>query len=373
MAKYFTAIIIILAGLFLAPFIGQAATVTLDADTNLDIWGVPITLTLKSGSTFGDMTVYSTYIVFTTETDSSITIQSDDKKVLHSSNGENTTCGSGYSEITIAPGAVDTITVTPKTTECGGSTGGGGGGGTPADTTAPSISNIAETIGDTFATIIWQTNESSLTWLNYGASTSYGSEVKGTTYISSHSAALTGLLPETAYHYQVKSKDSAGNTGSYTDRTFTTLATGEEATTTEQEEEEEEEEEEIAPTPTKPISQMTVVELKAEVVRITALIAQLQTELLKMVSATGELLTKNLKYNDSGDQVRLLQKWLASDKSVYPAGTVSGWFGPLTKAAVIKFQEKYGSEVLAPIGLKYGTGIVGAMTRAKLNSLYGAK
>jgi len=49
---------------------------------------------------------------------------------------------------------------------------------------------------------------------------------------------------------------------------------------------------------------------------------------------------------------------------------VTGNFFGLTKAAVIRFQEKYASEILAPIGLKKGTGFVGARTRAKINSLF---
>jgi len=81
-------------------------------------------------------------------------------------------------------------------------------------------------------------------------------------------------------------------------------------------------------------------------------------------------ITTDLRYGSHGDEVRLLQSWLAKDKDVYPQGIVSGWFGPLTRAAVIRFQEKYASEILAPQGLSKGTGVVDALTRKKLNELY---
>ncbi|MBI1866227.1 MAG: hypothetical protein HYS02_00470, partial [Candidatus Staskawiczbacteria bacterium] len=42
-------------------------------------------------------------------------------------------------------------------------------------------------------------------------------------------------------------------------------------------------------------------------------------------------------------------------------------------SAVSEFQEKYASEILAPYGLKRGTGYVGPSTRKKLNTLYGCK
>ncbi len=82
-------------------------------------------------------------------------------------------------------------------------------------------------------------------------------------------------------------------------------------------------------------------------------------------------ITTDLRYGDHGDEVRLLQKWLAENATVYPERIISGWFGPLTRAAVTRFQEKYKSEILDPQGLTEGTGIVDASTRKKLNELYG--
>ncbi|MFH0815089.1 MAG: carboxypeptidase regulatory-like domain-containing protein [Candidatus Falkowbacteria bacterium] len=101
----------------------------------------------------------------------------------------------------------------------------GGGAGALLDTTAPVISNIAVSAKDTEATITWTTNESSLSWLLYGSTSSYGKEEKTGAYAYSHSVKLTGLLPATIYHYQVKSKDTASNVGAGVGKTFITLTT----------------------------------------------------------------------------------------------------------------------------------------------------
>ena len=61
----------------------------------------------------------------------------------------------------------------------------------------------------------------------------------------------------------------------------------------------------------------------------------------------------------------MLQKFLASDKSLYPEGTVNGVIGPKTKAAIQRFQEKYG---IAQNG-QQGYGVLGPKTRAKLQEV----
>ncbi len=79
--------------------------------------------------------------------------------------------------------------------------------------------------------------------------------------------------------------------------------------------------------------------------------------------------TSNLSTGSSGEEVKMLQTCLAKFSDVYPNGEINGTFGPKTKAAVIKFQEKYANEVLAPSNITKGTGDVKTSTRAKLNEV----
>ena len=123
----------------------------------------------------------------------------------------------------------------------------------------------------------------------------------------------------------------------------------------------------------KPIAQMNITELRAKIVEIQAQIQVLLSELAKLgVSATTTLKVQfktTLKSGQTSNEVKAMQKCLAKDKDVYPQGIASGYFGSMTKQALIKFQEKYGTEILAPYGLTKGTGIVGSATRQKLNEI----
>jgi len=51
-------------------------------------------------------------------------------------------------------------------------------------------------------------------------------------------------------------------------------------------------------------------------------------------------LTKNFKLGDKDHEITHIQELLATDPSIYPEGLTTGYFGLLTKKAVIRFQEK---------------------------------
>jgi len=91
---------------------------------------------------------------------------------------------------------------------------------------------------------------------------------------------------------------------------------------------------------------------------------------VKVVKKTPAFQFKSdLTVGSQNNEVKELQKCLAKDSAVYPEGEVTGYFGSKTKTAVIKFQEKYKSDILVPAGLEKGTGDVKSMTRKKLNEV----
>ena len=96
-------------------------------------------------------------------------------------------------------------------------------GGTTPDTDPPVISNVnAVDITHNSARITWTTDEPSDSVVYYGTTTAYGNTQSSPTNVTSHSINLTGLAPDTLYHYKVSSTDPSDNTAESGDFTFTT-------------------------------------------------------------------------------------------------------------------------------------------------------
>ena len=408
MPKYFL-LLIVLIFLPLTVFAGQAqaANVEFTADTKLDFTNVPATVYVKSGSKCDSLTVSPSTLNVDVLSGDNFTLKTTyDVLGLTPSGGTVTlTFNTAY----FSSGYVNQWTVSSAVTSASASfsvavaesnadylvkvdgsnygyyisdssgivsfnySGGfsskiftiirqdrpvvvGPGTGVPAgDITPPSISNIKVIVADNYARISWQTSEPSISWILYGTTTAYGLEIKTTTSTTSHSLTLTGLSASTTYHYQIKSKDAAGNIGSYTDQTFTTLALGEKP-------------KEVV----KPISEMTVEELKAEITRITALITQIQS-LLRIAKIegipAGFIFKKNLSSGMTDPDVVYLKIVLVNQ------GCVSGlknneYFASKTKEGVKCFCQKYKEEISQFAGYPVScNGFVGKGIRTKLNQL----
>ena len=93
-----------------------------------------------------------------------------------------------------------------------------------ADTTPPVIKNISTSSEtEASAVITWATNEPGSSHVEYGKTTEYGLTATSDELTTVHSVTLSGLDPNIAYHYRVKSKDKAGNEASSADNTLFTL------------------------------------------------------------------------------------------------------------------------------------------------------
>jgi phosphodiesterase/alkaline phosphatase D-like protein len=121
-------------------------------------------------------------------------------------------------------------------------------GTTANDKTKPVISSIIQptspdTLQPTKARIGWKTDELSSSQVEYGTTPTYdklepaqpdtdptalGTDGKPLfAGVIDHAVLLTGLQPNTTYHYRVKSKDKAANEAISDDKTFTTTAAAE--------------------------------------------------------------------------------------------------------------------------------------------------
>ena len=91
-------------------------------------------------------------------------------------------------------------------------------------------------------------------------------------------------------------------------------------------------------------------------------------------SSSGTLmcpaLTRALGIGSSGSDVTSLQRFLAQDPAVYPEGSVTGYYGPLTQTAVQRWQAKHGI-VSSGTPATTGYGKVGPKTMAAMRESCG--
>jgi len=96
-----------------------------------------------------------------------------------------------------------------------------------ATTAPPVISGInVSDITDLAGTVSWTTDKPATSQVLFSVTTAYGSSTAlDQNLVTSHSATLAGLTPNTTYHFKVVSKDSSGNEAMSPDQTFSTGST----------------------------------------------------------------------------------------------------------------------------------------------------
>ncbi|OHB17220.1 MAG: hypothetical protein A2913_00185 [Parcubacteria group bacterium RIFCSPLOWO2_01_FULL_40_65] len=110
---------------------------------------------------------------------------------------------------------------------------------------------------------------------------------------------------------------------------------------------------EIIPAPPQTIKSISIQSLLDQ-------ISALQNQINQLQKSTVSGLVRDLSIGSQGEDVRALQNFLIKN-GVYPEARITGYFGNLTKNAVIRFQQKY---AISP-----RIGYVGAKTRAKIKEL----
>lgn len=117
-------------------------------------------------------------------------------------------------------------------------------------------------------------------------------------------------------------------------------------------------------TPTTTVGNADTSVLAALIQRLQDLIAQyrsLQEQISGVRSDIQDELKDGLEQGMSDEDIRKIQEILATDRSVYPEGLVTGYFGPLTSAALTRFQNKFKLEV---------TGTLSEETKQYLQELW---
>jgi peptidoglycan hydrolase-like protein with peptidoglycan-binding domain len=89
---------------------------------------------------------------------------------------------------------------------------------------------------------------------------------------------------------------------------------------------------------------------------------------LMSTAYAADPITAQLDFGARGTNVTNLQAFFATNPAIYPEGMVTGYYGALTRAAVMRFQATYGI-VSSGTAATTGYGRVGPTTLARINQL----
>lgn len=93
------------------------------------------------------------------------------------------------------------------------------------DLSTGTLYNINSAAGSTEATVVWSSSKPMDSQVEYGLTTAYGSTTSvNVSLATNHSVVVSGLTPDTLYHYRVRSKDGCGREVISPDKTFSTTA-----------------------------------------------------------------------------------------------------------------------------------------------------
>ncbi len=231
-----------------------------------------------------------------------------------------------------------------------------------ADSANPVISGVNATVNNNSVTIEWTTDESSSSLVEYGTTNSYGtstSEADTSPRVTTHSVQISDLSRCTTYYFRVKSTDATSNQGVGSENTFRTGNCGSGRPP--------------AVPPSLPPTANIIAQNQVNNLQNREIGNSQQSNNQNQVASSTTIekfvFKRDLKPSQQNLDIKQLQTFLSSHLDTYPEKIISGNYGPMTKSAVIRFQEKYASEILTPLGLTKGTGIVGPYTRKKLNEL----
>jgi len=328
------------------PAVSFAASddVTLTTDVVINVAGINLTIS-GSSATLASLVVNSDSFDVGLESGSSIKVSSTDRRTftLSPSSGaftQSTDCTSSQSTLTLSGTGTITVTVTPTSSTCTVASSGGGGGGFIQGTFDKPTGPFSVVVNG--GAVVTKTKEVTLA-LNAG------SNVKSMA-ISSHKAdlsdaALVDYQPTITWDLcsklggLVKLSEDECTEGLYTVYVRFYTRFGQPSG----------------------IFSDTIEYRKSG-------IATLQTP-----TAT---FSRTLRLGSTGDDVKLLQQLLNSHGILVAAagvgspGNETNYFGSLTEKAVQKFQAQYGV-VSSGSPETTGYGLVGPMTRAKLQEIFG--